>query len=495
MAANASGNPQQANLQQQHEANLVQPMFLPPPYTNNWTPGQGGIQQGTATTTTASGVQAPNPYGLTTEQIYWALAGTPDSIRRLGESLGGYGEGVDPAKKQLFHTVVNYYASGGGAFDTGYTPEDAAKAQANYMASSGTPYQSQTWLAGMPVYGSMADAAAGGVVGPGATAAGNGTNIAGYATGQGTNLSSLSSTAPPPPTNGTPSTGGGSSTPGNNTPAPGTTGGSDDLGDKGQSEFPIASAATYARPTYAPYQAPERPAEINTPFDLFNDEGYKFRLKEGSNAIQNQAAAKGGLMSGNTLKSLANYASGLASQEYGEAFGRYDTSRKFGEGQFQTDRNFGRNSYDTDRNFDFGTIRDERDYNNSNRMWDTSFNNANRIDARNFDYGVYTGDRDFNEGVRRYDLGFNYNAANADRTFDAGLLTSLAGMGLSGTNASGNLAATLAAILGQNTMTGAGAGAAGTVGQANTANGFISQLLAYLQANNMLGQLTGGAKP
>lgn len=488
MAANASGNPQQTGLEALHAANLVQPLASSPEMyasmmgiNNNWT----AAPTGTAMTTTGSGVQAPNPYGLTTEQIYWALAGTPDSIRRLGESLGGYGEGVDPAKKQLFHTVVNYYASGGGAFDTGYTPEDAARAQASYMAGSGQGYQPQQWLAGMPVYGSMADAAAG--------------NVTGYATGQGMNLSTLSSTAPPPPTNGTPSAGGGSSTPvntgGNNTPAPGTTGGSDNLGDKGQSEFPIASAATYSRPTYAPYETPDRPAEINKPFDLFNDEGYQFRLKEGSDAIQNQAAAKGGLMSGNTLKSLANYASGLASQEYGEAFGRYDTSRKFGEGQYQADRNFGRNVYDADRNFDFGTIRDERDYNNANRMWDTSFNNANRIDARNFDYGVYTGDRDFNEGVRRYDLGFNYNAANADRAFDAGLLTSLAGMGLSGTNSSGNLAATLAAILGQNTMTGAGAGAAGTVGQANTANNFISQLLAYLQANNMLGQVTGGAKP
>lgn len=508
MAASASGNPQQQGLYEQHLANLAQPLGTLPqapgttmgsapasamlyqPYGNNWATGSGGAQ-----IAKPDGTMVANPFNLTAEQIYWALSGHPDAIARLGQSLGGIGENVDPAAKQLFHQIVNYYEAGGGGFAGGdYTPEDAAKAQANYAQGMGQGYQPQTWLSGMPVYGSMADAAAGGVVGPGATAAGNGTNVAGYATGQGMNISP---TAPSGGgagggTGGGTGTGGGAGTGpgagtggGQGTPTPGTTGGSDGLGNEGQSEFPIASAANYARPTYTPYTAPTRPAEINKPFDLFNDEGYQFRLKEGIDGIENSAAARGNLNSGRTLKDLTEFASGLASQEYGAAFGRYDTSRKFGEGQFQADRGFGRDVYTGDRGFDYNSILDERNFNNDNRKWDTSFNNANRIDARNFDYGVYTGDRDFNEGVRRWDTSFNYNAATGDRDFEYKTLSDLAKMGLLAVDASGNLSIKGAGMTSSNNATGAGAGAVGTVANANIANMTVSDFIKWLNSQNV----------
>ena len=117
----------------------------------------------TGTVKTSSGADAPNPFGLSTEQIYWALSGHPDAVRRLSDSLGATG-GQNPAtgamspENVLFHQIVNYYASGGGAFDTGYTPEDAAKAQASYMAGMGTPYTAQQFAPGLPMFASMEEA-------------------------------------------------------------------------------------------------------------------------------------------------------------------------------------------------------------------------------------------------------------------------------------------------------------------------------------------------
>ncbi len=507
MAANASGTPQQQDLYAQHAANLEQPLdwasmdMLTP--RNNWQAGTG-----TGMIAKPDGTMVPNPYGLTKEQIYWALSGNPDAIRRLGESLGGYGEGVDPAKKQLFHSVVNYYEAGGGGFNGGgYTAADAARAQQNYekglLGKTSTGEQlgprvtqglSPEAIASQLADGSIIKGADGNYYykpdpwympgGGGYNSTANPYTSGGGAGGGG----GTSGGTTPPPVTGTPSTGTGTPPPATGGSGNGTTpeGGSDQYGDNGRENFPIASSATYSRPTYDPYVAPTRPADINKPFDLFNDEGYQFRLKEGIEGIENSAAARGNLNSGRTLKDLTDFSSGLASQEYGAAFGRYDTSRKFGEGQYQADRSFGRNVYDADRGFDYNSILDERNYNNANRQWDTTFNNANRIDARNFDYGVYTGDRDFNEGQRRWDTSFNYGVATGDRDFEYKTLSDLAKMGLLAVDSSGNLSLKGAQMTSSNNATGAGAGAAGTVANANIANMTVSDFIKWLNSQNVV---------
>jgi hypothetical protein len=53
------------------------------------------------------------------------------------------------------------------------------------------------------------------------------------------------------------------------------------------------------------------------------DPGYGFRLKEGIRALENSAAARGGLLSGNTMRGITRYGQGLASEEFGNAFNRY----------------------------------------------------------------------------------------------------------------------------------------------------------------------------
>jgi hypothetical protein len=67
-----------------------------------------------------------------------------------------------------------------------------------------------------------------------------------------------------------------------------------------------------------------------TPFgmDQFQaDPGYAFRLSEGQKALDRQAAARGGLISGSALKAAQRYGQEMGSQEYTNAFNRYQTER------------------------------------------------------------------------------------------------------------------------------------------------------------------------
>ena len=67
-----------------------------------------------------------------------------------------------------------------------------------------------------------------------------------------------------------------------------------------------------------------------TPFGMQQfqqDPGYGFRLKEGQQALDRSAAARGGLISGGALKAAQRYGQDMGSQEYMNAFNRYQTER------------------------------------------------------------------------------------------------------------------------------------------------------------------------
>ena len=79
--------------------------------------------------------------------------------------------------------------------------------------------------------------------------------------------------------------------------------------------------------------------------DFQADPGYAFRLSEGMKALDRTAASRGGLLSGATLKGAQRYGSDLASQEYQNAFNRYQANRanqaqEYGNAfnRFQTER-------------------------------------------------------------------------------------------------------------------------------------------------------------
>lgn len=61
--------------------------------------------------------------------------------------------------------------------------------------------------------------------------------------------------------------------------------------------------------------------------DIYDDPSYQFRLQQGQDAIQSGAAAKGGLLSGATLKALQDYSQDYASQEYGNAYNRFNADQ------------------------------------------------------------------------------------------------------------------------------------------------------------------------
>lgn len=76
-----------------------------------------------------------------------------------------------------------------------------------------------------------------------------------------------------------------------------------------------------------------------TPFGMEQfqqDPGYQFRLSEGLKALDRQAAARGGLISGSALKAAQRYGQEAASQEYTNAFNRYQAERQARLGPLQS---------------------------------------------------------------------------------------------------------------------------------------------------------------
>lgn len=68
-----------------------------------------------------------------------------------------------------------------------------------------------------------------------------------------------------------------------------------------------------------PFQAPQFQFD---PSQVQQDPGFQFRMDQAMQALSRSAAGRGALGSGGTLKALTEYGQGLASQEYGNAYGR-----------------------------------------------------------------------------------------------------------------------------------------------------------------------------
>lgn len=121
-------------------------------------------------------------------------------------------------------------------------------------------------------------------------------------------------------------------------------------------------AARQADPNYgsllASYQA-YQPYKEYKPFseaDFKVDPGYQFRLDQGNKALQNLAAATGNLNSGRALKDAMNFSSGLASQEYQNAYGRYNNDYLTGFNSHIQNYNTGFNAFNTDKTNQFNRL-------------------------------------------------------------------------------------------------------------------------------------------
>jgi hypothetical protein len=87
-----------------------------------------------------------------------------------------------------------------------------------------------------------------------------------------------------------------------------------------------------------------------TPFNynLYQDDpGVGFRMKTGLDALERTAAARGGLVSGNQLQGAVKYGQEFGSQEYNNAFNRYQLERQARLGPLQSLTGMGQTTANT----------------------------------------------------------------------------------------------------------------------------------------------------
>lgn len=131
---------------------------------------------------------------------------------------------------------------------------------------------------------------------------------------------------------------------------------------------------------YPEYVAPIFSEEFRAPTleEARADPGYAFRQREGAKAIQRSAAAGGTLLTGGTLKDLAQWNQDLADTAYGNVYGR-----RAGEYGLRAE-NFARNAergfagYGTNLNralTEYGTRKDVNQdaYTRARDLWNTNY--------------------------------------------------------------------------------------------------------------------------
>lgn len=177
------------------------------------------------------------------------------------------------------------------------------------------------------------------------------------------------------------------------------------------------------------------------------DPGYAFRMSEGLKALDRTAAARGGLISGGAMKAASRYGQDMASQEYQNAFNRYNQNRGFNSNLFNQNRTYQTNQYNQNRNFNTDLYQTNRTNALAplGTLMSSGQNAANQMGA----------------------AGQNY-AGNASSTYQQ----------------AGNAAAAGINAAGQ-------AGAAGQMGQANSLGNAINTAASSYNQANLLNALRG----
>jgi hypothetical protein len=131
---------------------------------------------------------------------------------------------------------------------------------------------------------------------------------------------------------------------------------------------------------------------------LAQDPSYQFRLKQGQQALENSAASKGVLRTGNTAKGLIDYGQGAASQEYAAADARARQTNAMNNaaslGAYQTNAQTGL-SYNQNANanaLNFGNTNFQNAFatnqaNNQGQFNATNANNQNALAQNNQQFG------------------------------------------------------------------------------------------------------------
>lgn len=78
--------------------------------------------------------------------------------------------------------------------------------------------------------------------------------------------------------------------------------------------------------------------------DFQKDPGYDFRMQQGQQALERSASAQGALQSGAQLKALTQYGQDFASNEYQNAYNRFNNDRNQRFGRLSTIAGMGQNA-------------------------------------------------------------------------------------------------------------------------------------------------------
>jgi hypothetical protein len=204
------------------------------------------------------------------------------------------------------------------------------------------------------------------------------------------------------------------------------------------------------------------PGAFTGQVNLESDPGYQFRLSEGLKALDRQAAARGGLISGSALKASQRYGQDMASQEYGAAYGRALT--EYGAGVDRSNMLYGRDLTG------YGTQVDRANtmYGRDLTQYGAAVDRSNQLFGREFDV-------------------FQSNRTNALNP-----LLALTGSGQLATNQLGAYGSQFAAGAAGTMLAGSGAQAQalGAAGQAR-ASGYVGQANALTGALGGLSNLGG----
>lgn len=110
--------------------------------------------------------------------------------------------------------------------------------------------------------------------------------------------------------------------------------------------------------------------------DLQMDPGYEWRLRQGQQALERAASARGGLNGGAELKAITNYSQGAASQEYQNAFARFQQGQAQRYAQVKGVANSGQAAATTQGGNETGAARYTGDINYGASQYSGNVNNA-----------------------------------------------------------------------------------------------------------------------
>ncbi len=286
---------------------------------------------------------------------------------------------------------------------------------------------------------------------------------------------------------------------------------------------PTALSSTSYTPGQTSYDAFQPPPGFVAPTadEAKNDPGYQFRLQQGADLLQNSAAAKGALRTGNTAKGLIDYGQNAASQEYQNVYNRALAGQQntFNQG-FQTNQanNAGNlNAFNANQNIGlqanqqnnaFGLQAGQANINNDLNATQANNQNAlnfgqanigNALNATNANNAANLayGGQNFNQGLAATNannsnaLQFGQqNIANQQNTTNQNNANALA---FGGANNAANLAANQNAFTQANTVNQENNAGNNAAIQNNFQNALAGQNQGYTQAANTYGLNTNTA--